>query len=161
MSLFYSIKNSFFAVMPYILRIGIKYKESTEQYPDVVSSRMASDLYPRSKGFLINDLDVCNGCNECVVNCPAQALNMKSSVLASGKVTVDVFEIDFTKCVYCSICVEVCPVNSINYTKEFEGAGYQREDLLLRLQKGSEPYKTKASIMKEKVSHIRFYEVRR
>ena len=45
----------------------------------------------------------CTGCEECVDNCPAEAISM------SGNVAV----IDAGGCTECGECVEVCPAEAI------------------------------------------------
>ncbi|MHA2281921.1 MAG: indolepyruvate ferredoxin oxidoreductase subunit alpha [Promethearchaeota archaeon] len=55
------------------------------------------------------DIDVCNGCGQCIIVCPVQAIQMidKNAV------------IDEEKCVECSVCYRDanCPVNAIRMKK--------------------------------------------
>ena len=48
--------------------------------------------------------DECTGCEECVDNCPAEAISMK----------VGVAEINPDECTECGECVETCPAEAIS-----------------------------------------------
>ena len=45
----------------------------------------------------------CTGCEECVEECPAEAISMKD----------DVAVIDGNECTECSACVDTCPAEAI------------------------------------------------
>ena len=48
--------------------------------------------------------DECTGCEECVDNCPAEAISMND----------DVAVINPDECTECGECVEVCPAEAIS-----------------------------------------------
>ncbi|TFG02494.1 MAG: 4Fe-4S dicluster domain-containing protein [Promethearchaeota archaeon] len=50
------------------------------------------------------DRDKCNGCAECITQCPNDAITMVNNKAV----------INPSKCRNCRICEEVCPVNAIH-----------------------------------------------
>jgi NADH-quinone oxidoreductase subunit I len=40
------------------------------------------------------------------------------------------FDIDGLRCIMCGYCVDACPEDAIAMTKEYEWAGYEREDFI-------------------------------
>jgi NADH-quinone oxidoreductase subunit I len=49
-----------------------------------------------------------------------------------------IFTLDFTKCSLCGACVEVCPTKALDYSDDYELAGFTRDefyyDLLKRVE---------------------------
>ncbi len=118
-----SLGGSFVTALPYLLNVksGDLKKEVTEQYPDPVSSRIADELPPRTRGFLVNDIDRCTGCRECEEVCPVRCISVETEVgLNPSKVWVSVWDIDHSRCVFCGLCVEACQPGSLSHTKEYE-----------------------------------------
>jgi formate hydrogenlyase subunit 6/NADH:ubiquinone oxidoreductase subunit I len=99
-----------------------EHQEVTEGYPDPISSRTSDDLPPRTRGFIVNDVDHCTACGECVSLCPAGSIFLDSEVGEHGKVWVSVFDVDTSSCSLCGLCVEVCEPGSLRHSKAFEGA---------------------------------------
>lgn len=148
------------ALAPYFVSRQPKYRRFTEEYPDEISSRMSTDLSPRSKGFLKNDLNTCTGCEDCLRLCPARALEIDSEVKVDGSIRVRRFSIDLGRCVACSICVEVCPVGSITHSRDYEVTAYSPKDLRLEFFDRTKPLNGQQEV-REKIRLIRAYEVRR
>lgn len=48
---------------------------------------------------------VCNGCGECIVQCPTNALNWQDGKAALTQPS---------KCIYCATCESVCPIAAID-----------------------------------------------
>ena len=129
----WSIAGACSTVLPYLFRWGDLHNEVTEDYPDPVSSKTADDLPPRSRGFLMNDIDRCTGCGECQKVCPVECIRIESEPGAdSSKIWVSIFDIDFSKCIFCGLCVEVCLPASLTHTKKYEGSAYDLRDLVAR-----------------------------
>lgn len=144
----------------YLLAREQRYQPAVEQYPDIISSRTSADLFPRTKGFLRNDLSVCTGCGDCLEVCSVRALSMDTDLRADGSVQVNRFAIDLGRCYSCSACVDVCPVQSITHTPGYEGAVHERRSLV---QEFSQERKiiTRQQKIAEELRKIRSYEVRR
>jgi len=81
----------------------------------------------------------CISCNMCALDCPCGCIKVHSETRegVKGKVLTS-YELDFTKCSLCGLCVEVCPTSALEYSQEYELAGFTREefqyDLLKRLE---------------------------
>jgi formate hydrogenlyase subunit 6/NADH:ubiquinone oxidoreductase subunit I len=154
-----SIKSALVHRLRYICGFSLQYRPAAEQYPDMASARSATDLYPKTKGFLANDLSVCTGCGECIKICPVGAISMKSNISKDGRVNVEDFRIQLGKCFSCSICVDLCPVNSLRHTKEYEMAADKFEDMNL-IFSSQDPAVGMNTVHKNQ-KKIRTYEVRR
>ena len=50
------------------------------------------------------DFDRCNGCGDCVGNCPAGVVE-----IVNGKVTF----VASSECTYCGVCEDVCPEGAV------------------------------------------------
>lgn len=144
----------------YIFGSHVRYRVSIEQYPDIVSGKTDHDLFPKTKGFLTNDLSRCTGCGECITACPVSALKMDKEILSDGTTKVNQFDIHLGRCYLCSACVDICPVSSIDYTKAFELAVEKPNDLILSLTGAERNAKAGKFSTKDSV-RIRTYEVRR
>ncbi len=132
-----SVWGSCLTAIPYLFGSGELSKEVTEQYPDPISSKIADDLPPRSRGFLVNDIERCTGCKECERQCPVQCICVEAEPATDDtKIWVSVFDIDFSKCVFCGICAEVCQPASLKHTKNFEGAVYELPELVASFGRG-------------------------
>ena len=77
----------------------------TVQYP-----LQASETPERLRGKLIWDYRTCTGCNLCVRDCPANAINL---IILDRKEKRFVMEYDENRCIYCAQCVESCRFKSL------------------------------------------------
>jgi formate hydrogenlyase subunit 6/NADH:ubiquinone oxidoreductase subunit I len=108
-------------------------KPSTIQYPDKIPQRLAETLPDRFRGFLKVDMEICTACLACMTDCPIDCIKIvtkKDEALKERVLTQ--FDIDEAKCMYCGLCTEPCPTGAIHFTKEFEGATENIEDLIFR-----------------------------
>lgn len=155
-----AILDSVRAALPYLWSRDLRYQVCTEEYPDKISSRVAEDLAPRTRGFLANDLSLCTGCGDCISLCPSRALDMDSDICVDGTVKVNRFRIDLGRCFSCSACVQVCPVSSLHHTRDYEIQALTRKSLVLEFDGHETELAEKAAKIREKVKMIRSYEVR-
>ena len=58
-----------------------------------------------AKATITIDQDKCDGCEECIISCPSEALDIKD-----GKVVV----VRDEDCLVCRTCAEICPKAAIN-----------------------------------------------
>ena len=96
-------------------------KPATTEYP---FHKKALDVPARFRGKLKFYPEKCIGCNQCVRDCPSNAIKIR-------KVADKVFEadIDLGRCIYCAQCVDSCPKKALEATCEFELAAIDREKL--------------------------------
>ena len=82
---------------------------------------------------------LCIVCMMCETDCPSSCISVLGEKRegVKGKVLTG-YQLDFTKCSLCGICVEVCPTQALCYSREYELAGFTREEfsynLLTRLE---------------------------
>ena len=112
----------------------------TVQYP-----RERIDITPNFRGHteLVRDPESgshrCIVCMMCEKDCPSGCITVKgeSREGVKGKFLTS-YHLDFTKCSLCGICVEVCPTVALEYSHEYDLAGFSadeyRYDLLKRLE---------------------------
>ena len=85
-------------------------KPATEQYPFV-----KSDAPVRLRGKLEYDSSTCTGCNLCVKDCPAFAIEI---ITIDKKAKRFVMHYHADKCVFCAQCVESCRVGCLSMSNE-------------------------------------------
>ncbi len=83
--------------------------------------------------------DKCIVCMMCQNTCPSQCIDLAGEKPeGSKKKVLTQYHLDFTKCSLCGNCVEVCPTSALEYSQEYQLAGYSRHDfhfdLLARLR---------------------------
>jgi len=61
-------------------------------------------------GTLTYNNDLCIMCEQCVNNCPVNAISVKSKKLV----------FDMEKCIKCGACDNICPAYAINVQTEFD-----------------------------------------
>jgi len=119
---------------------------TTCQYP-----RETINMTPNFRGHieLVRGEDgktKCICCGTCERMCPSQLISIESKreeppppkegeKPKPGKKVLTGYTIDFTKCSLCGICVESCPVEAIDFSKEYNLAGYTREEFVIDLIK--------------------------
>jgi len=146
--------------LSYIWVRNPEHKPAVEQYPDVISARTKEDLFPKSRGFLTNDLNLCNGCGDCVSACSVKALEMDSRLMPDGGITVENFRIDLGRCYSCSVCVEICPVSSLKHTNGFELLAEKPKAMILEMTREQTELPVFVGKLRD-LKKLRSYEVRR
>ena len=61
-----------------------------------------------AKAIITIDQDKCDGCEECIISCPSEALE----IIAGKAVAVHVDD-----CLVCRTCVEICPKRAITVSE--------------------------------------------
>jgi NADH-quinone oxidoreductase subunit I len=78
------------------------------------------------RGMQILDFEKCTGCKLCAIDCPAYAIEMKTSPANNKLYPVT----DFGKCVFCYQCVRVCPVKAYVASNIYKLASFEKEALI-------------------------------
>jgi len=83
----------------------------------------------------------CIGCGSCEKICPSQIIRVgspeKKESPKTGKKRAypTTFVIDLNACMFCEMCVQVCPTDAITMVAQHQPAAFEREDLVLTLDK--------------------------
>ncbi len=109
----------------------------TVQYP-----REKIYISPNMRGHidLVKDTETgksrCIVCGLCAKNCPCGCITVKGEKQegVKGKVLTK-FALDFSMCSLCGLCVESCKPTAIDFSDEYEIAGFSREDFIFDLIK--------------------------
>ncbi len=73
--------------------------------------------------------DKCIVCMMCQRACPSGCITLKGEKPEGAKKKVlTQYTLDFTKCSLCGNCVEVCPTGAIEFSQEYQLAGFSRHD---------------------------------
>lgn len=114
----------------------------TVQYP-----HQKLPLPPRARTMLVNDIDACNGCQQCARACPVEIIHVETvkalpdedlGMMPDGKprkLHVVRFDVEMSKCVFCGLCVEVCPTGAIHWQQPHEKVSYDRAGTIRRWSK--------------------------
>lgn len=123
--------------------MGITFKEMlnpviTDFYPD--APPVLQERY-RGKHILQRDengLEKCVACFLCSAACPANCIyieaadNTEKARISGGERYAEVYNIDYSRCIFCGYCVEACPTDAITHGHGFEMASYNVSTLIMR-----------------------------
>ena len=136
------------------LAVGMKttWKEyftpkSTEQYPE--NRKTTLHVAARHRGRLVMNRDEngnvkCTACTLCEKTCPNGTIKIVSQMVENPetgkkkKQLVD-YQYDLGDCMFCELCVNACNFGAIKIVNDFEISVFDREALVLHLDK--EDYK--------------------
>lgn len=82
----------------------------------------------------------CIACGLCQTNCPNGTISITTRIVTdeeSGKnrKVLAEYHYDLGSCMFCQLCVNVCPKGAIEFSNEFENAVFDREKLIIKLNK--------------------------
>lgn len=106
-------------------------------------SRPRAERY-RASFALVHDEhgeEACIGCKMCEKICPSDIITVtpggKVESPATGKKrgTCAAFTLDLNACIVCELCVQVCPVDAIVMLRVQEQPGFDRNELLLDMDR--------------------------
>ena len=121
--------------------------KSTEQYPE--NRKTTLHVAKRHRGRLVmlrdeNGAVKCTACTLCEKTCPNGTIKITSQMVTTeeGKKKrqlVD-YRYDLGDCMFCQLCVNACNFGAIEFTNDFENSTFDRDALVLHLDK--EEYKS-------------------
>lgn len=116
--------------------------KSTEQYPE--NRKTTLHVAARHRGRLVMNREEngnvkCVACTLCEKACPNDTIKITSQMVTTedGKKKrqlVD-YQYDLGDCMFCELCVNACNFNAIRFTNDFENAVFDRDKLVLHLDK--------------------------
>ncbi len=99
-------------------------------------------IAPRFRGHieLVRDektgIAKCFVCKLCEKACPSDCITVEGIKPEGAKrKTVTYYKLDFTKCSLCGSCVEACRDGAIRFSREYNLAGWKKEDFVMDLFK--------------------------
>ncbi len=125
-------------------------KPVTSQYP---RERIEMSEAYRNVIVLVEKDDVgshdCIDCGMCERVCPSFCIKVEGERPDGMKrKRATRFEVDFALCSECGLCLDVCPTDTLGYSREFDQAGYGRNDFLYDLLV---PYRDKEESVRDKL----------
>lgn len=115
------------------LHYWVKEPSITVEYPDRLGAGKTSEdiVAERYRGFLRVDLGRCIGCMQCMRVCPLSSIRIAVEKVQDRRMLTR-FDVNQAKCMYCGLCVEECPSGALVFTKRFEGACFDVQELCVR-----------------------------
>lgn len=117
-------------------------KKVTEQYPE---NRDTLKMFDRFRGTLSMPHDEqgnnkCVACGLCQTACPNSTISITTQTVEDSetgkkKKNLVKYEYDLGACMFCQLCVNACPHDAICFDQNFEHAVYEREKLVMTLNK--------------------------
>jgi len=117
-------------------------KKSTEQYPE--NRKTTLHVAKRHRGRLVmkrnEDGTVkCVACTMCEKACPNGSIKILSQMVTNAegkkKRQLDDYQYDLGDCMFCELCVNACNFDAIEFTNDFENSVFDRDKLVLHLDK--------------------------
>lgn len=117
-------------------------KKVTEQYPE--NRHTTLHIAERHRAMLVMPHDEegnnrCIACGLCQMACPngtiRLATEMRETEDGKKKKFLVKYEYNLGSCMFCQLCVNACPHDAICFTNDFENAVFQKEKLVLTLNK--------------------------
>jgi NADH-quinone oxidoreductase subunit I len=130
-----------------LIGLGVTFRALLSPTVTVHYPRHKIAITPNFRGHTMLVRDPETGSHRCIVcmmcdqDCPSNCITVVGEKREGEKrKTLTSYSLDFTKCSLCGICVEVCPTQALDFSDEYELAGFTREvyhyDLLRRLEEG-------------------------
>lgn len=117
-------------------------KKVTEQYPE--NRHTTLHIAERHRAMLVMPHDEegnnrCIACGLCQMTCPNGTIHltteMRETEDGKKKKFLVKYEYNLGSCMFCQLCVNACPHDAIRFTNDFENAVFQKEKLVLTLNK--------------------------
>lgn len=70
----------------------------------------------------------CIGCFLCANICPTDCYTIEASKQEGGQKRPTKFIYNLLQCSLCNLCVQVCPTKTLEHSKEYDTAGYTRDE---------------------------------
>lgn len=117
-------------------------RKTTEQYPENRKTSLYIPERHRAMLMMSHDEENCHhcvACGLCQSACPNGTIRVESRMEEDSegkkkKVLVK-YEYDLGACMFCQLCVNACPHHAIYFSNEFENAVYERDKLVLTLNR--------------------------
>ena len=117
--------------------------KSTEQYPE--NRKTTLHVAQRHRGRLVftrnaDETYKCTACTLCEKACPNGTIKILSHIeddpeTGKKKKKLDDYQYDLGDCMFCQLCVNACNFGAIEFTNDFENAVFDRDRLVLHLDK--------------------------
>ena len=117
-------------------------KKVTEQYPE--NRKTTLHVSKRHRGRLVmlrdeNDVVKCVACTMCEKACPNGTIKITSEMITTEdgkkKRHLTDYQYDLGDCMFCQLCVNACNFGAIEFTNDFENSVFDRDKLVLHLDK--------------------------
>jgi len=111
----------------------------TMEYPENRKTLAISDRW-RSELIMPHDEQnehACTACGICMINCPNDTIHVipatTDTIDGKKKKILDKHLWDYGSCTFCNLCVITCPSDAIIFNNDFEGAVFDRKQLVHQL----------------------------
>jgi NADH-quinone oxidoreductase subunit I len=140
MSLNRSVKEIFEGLNSLVIGLGITLKQFFKPAVTVHYPHQTLPIPPRFRGHIelvrdpVSGKAICFACKVCEKSCPSDCISVEGVKKEGDKrKSVTEFKLDFTKCSLCGSCVEACKSNAIQFSREYNLAGTNKENYVMDL----------------------------
>lgn len=135
------------AIKSLLTGLGVTWREYftpkiTEQYPENRKTTLHVSKRHRGRLVMKNDeqgLPKCVACMMCEKACPNGTIKIFTEMITTEegkkKRQLNDYQYDLGDCMFCELCVNSCNFDAIHFTNDFENAVFDRDKLVLHLDK--------------------------
>ena len=116
--------------------------KSTEQYPENRKTTLHEAKRHRGRLVFKRNEDgsyKCTACTLCEKSCPNGTIKILSEMVTTEdgkkKRVLRDYQYDLGDCMFCQLCTNACNFDAIEFTNDFENAVFDRNSLVLHLDK--------------------------
>ena len=98
-------------------------------------------LHEEDPGSPAHGEELCIACLGCEKICPSDVITIESTGRIESPKTgkkrgyASDFTLDLQACIYCELCIQVCPTDAIVFVRELQTPSYNRDGLVLTMEK--------------------------
>ncbi|MFC1562275.1 NuoI/complex I 23 kDa subunit family protein [candidate division KSB1 bacterium] len=134
-------KNIYLAIITILIGMSVTWRRMMNKSVTVQYPHERLPIPKGSRNQLVNIIEDCIGCDQCVRACPVECITMETIKAFDGedlgetsdgskkRLHVAVFDIDMAKCCYCGLCTFPCPTECLIMTDRYEYSSNDRFDL--------------------------------
>ena len=132
-----TVLNSMWVALLHLFTRSVTLQYPTEKW----------EMPERSRARLLNNIQDCIGCSQCVRVCPTDCISIQTEKRGKDeperfasdgtpiKLRTYVYDIEMTLCCYCGLCTFACPTHCLVMTTDYENSVYDKNEHIFHFAK--------------------------